>query len=233
MHKIILLLLAFISIGMVQAQTALIKDPDGYCNVRDSASVRSKVLDTLHEGRIIFVYPEEAKGAWLLVDYFKGSKMLTGYIHTSRVVLLNNLTAFKPVAANDTLLQFQLDSFQIKIIQGKFVRQGRQLKYATPQGQQTFIKSIDGKFPWGTDGNLPRFEYKHIEMKWGLETLTFPPESFRDLFEPNFHLTSAYRDKSTGKVYVEAMNSDAAGAYAVVWIIQNGQIAGRQTFIPF
>ena len=114
-----------------------------------------------------------------------------------------------------------------------FNKKGRQLKYDKPQGEQTFVKSIDNKFPWGTDGNIPKKEYKAVQFKTGNSTLSFPDNMFKDLFEPNLDMTMAYHDKSTGKFYIEAINSDGAGGYVVVWTIKDKRIIGRETFIPF
>ena len=63
--------------------------------------------------------------------------------------------------------------------------------------------------------------------------MIFPAATIQDLFEPNLENTAAYIDKATGKIYVEAMNSDATGSYVVVWTIKNWQIVEREIFIPF
>ncbi len=223
---------AFIA-RVTNAQTALIKDPDGYCNIRQSANSQSKVLDTLSNDRIVFVFEEQAEGNWLPVDYKKGNETLSGYVHKSRIAFLTSLTKFKQATLNDSILKLKLDSFQLTMTKMSFNKKGKQFKYDKPQGEQTFIKSIDNKFPWGTDGNIPKKEYKAVQFKTGNSTLNFPANMFNDLFEPNLDMTMAYHDKTTGKFYIEAINSDGAGGYEVIWTIKDKRIIGRETFIPF
>ena len=228
---IILLFISFRS----NAQLGIIKDPDGFCNVRADAGNQSKIEDTLTNGRFVFhLEDDEPKNNWLLVDYHKGKQHNTGYIHKSRVVFLKDLTAFKETTVKDSLLKLELNDMQITIKSGQFVKTGRKIIYEKPAGEHPGIVSIDGKYVWGTDGGMPRSEYKFIQFKSGAHTLTFPRSSFNDLFEVNsLRGTSAWLDKGTGRVYIEAGNSDAAGSYIVVWVINNGKIEYREEFIPF
>jgi len=233
MQRAFILFLSLFIFKLTNAQLALIKDPDGFSNVRQSANSQSKVLDTLSNDRIVFVFEEQAEGNWVPIDYKKGNQSFSGNIHKSRITFLNDLTKFKVVTLNDSLLKLRLDSTQITMSKRRFISKGRQIKYEKPKGEQQYVKFIDGKFPWGTDGNIPRTEYKQIQLKSSSLTLTFPAITLRDLFEPNLDMTSAYIDKATNKIYIEAFNSDAAGGYVVVWTLKNGQIINRETFIPF
>lgn len=233
MHKFLPAVLLFISISSY-AQLGIIKDPDGFCNVRADANNQSKIEDTLANGRFVYhLEDDEIKNNWLLVDYHKGKDHLTGYIHRSRIVFLKDLTAFKETTVKDTLLKLELNDMQITMKSGKFVKAGRKITYKK-YGERQYIDAIEGKTPWGTDGRTPRTEYKFIQFKSGDHTLTFPRSSFNDLFEiGSLRGTSAWLDKTTGKVYIEAENSDAAGSYIVAWVINNGKIEYREEFIPF
>ena len=235
MRKLLpVIILIFISISS-HAQLGIIKDPDGFCNVRAEANTQSKIEDTLTNGRFIYhLQDDETKNNWLLVDYHKGKEHRTGYIHKSRVAYLKDMTAFKEIAVNDTLLKLSLTDMQITIKSGAFVKAGRKINYKKPADESPFLIAIDGKTPWGTDGALPHTEYKFIQFKSGNNTLTFPKSSYNDLFEiGSLHGTSAYLDKTTGKIYIEAGNSDGAGSYVVAWVINNGKIEYREEFIPF
>lgn len=235
-QPLIILFISLFIFSSTYAQLGIIKDPDGFCNVRADASNQSKIEDTLTNGRFVFhLQDEEAtKNNWLLVDYHKGKDHRTGYIHKSRIVFLKDLTAFKEITVKDTLLKLELNDMQITIKSGTFVKAGRKITDKTPTGEYRHIVSIDGKTPWGNDGRMPRTEYKSIQFKSGVQTLTFPGSSFNDLFEiGSLRGTSASLDKATGRIYIEAGNGDAAGSYIVVWVINNGKIEHREEFIPF
>jgi hypothetical protein len=227
---IILTLISFCA----NAQPGIIKDPDGFCNVRAEPNTQSKIQDTLTNGRFFYhLQDDETKNNnWLLVDYHKGKDLHSGYIHRSRIVFIKDLTPFKNITANDTLLKAELNEMQIIIKSGSFVKAGRKIIDKNPTGENFAL--IDGKTIWGTDGRMPRTEYKSIQFKSGAQTLNFPKSGYNDLFEISSvkHTTLGF-DKTTGKVYIEAGNSDGAASYEVVWVINNGKIEWREEFIPF
>lgn len=230
------IILLFISC-CANAQLGIIKDPDGFCNVRSEPNTQSKIEDTLTNGRFIYhLQDDETKNKnWLLVDYHKGKEQRSGYIHRSRIVYIKDMAAFDDIIVNDTLLKMKLYDMQITIKSGAFVKAGRKITYKKYEdGGSQYVSAIYGKNIWGTDGGMPRTEYKSIQFKSGTQTLTFPKSGFNDLFEiHSLKYTTVYFDKTTGKVYIESANSDAAGSYDVVWVINNGKIEWREEFIPF
>lgn len=105
MQKVLTLLLTVLIFKATNAQTALIKDSNGYCKIRQSANSKSKVIDTLHNDRIVFIFSDAAEGEWFPVDYYKGNRnssdqTRSGYIHKSRIKFLTNLTKFRQVTLN-------------------------------------------------------------------------------------------------------------------------------------
>jgi hypothetical protein len=233
MPKLLFIFFAVLFVRQINAQTAFIKDPDGFCNVRQSASSQSKVVDTLSNGKIVYVLEESAEGNWISIDYKKGRETQSAFVHKSRIIFLNSLPKFKTVAQNDSVLRLQLDTLQITITTRRFNLKTRQIKYEKTRGAYKWVKYIDGKHPWGIDGNVPQTEYQSVQFKSGGKTLVFPRTTFQDLLEPNLDETTAYIDKAKGKIYIEALNSDAAGAYVVIWTIKDWQIVDREIFIPF
>jgi hypothetical protein len=227
-------ILLFISC-CANAQLGIIKDADGFCNVRAEPNTQSKIEDTLTNGRFIYhLQNDETKNNWLLVDYHKGKDQCSGYIHRSRIVFIKDLTPFQKVLGSDSVLKAKLNDMWVTIKAGTFVKTGRKILDKTPSGEYRNIVAIDGKMPWGTDGRMPRSEYKSIQFKSGTHTLNFPKSNFNDLFEVSgVDNTIVGYDTTTGKVYIEAGNSDGAGSYEVVWIINNGEIEWREAFIPF
>lgn len=165
MTKTLATLLAFIYFNTAFAQVAIVNDRDGFTNIREKASIQSKIVDTVSNGRLVYCFKEEAKGDWLPVDY--NGEIYTGYIHKSRVLFLEDFVEFPVITINDTILRLKCDSIQLTIKTGKFTQTGRKIEYEKPKDEQQYVKSIDNKFPWGTDGNIPRKEYKAIQLTFG------------------------------------------------------------------
>lgn len=92
------------------------------------------------------------------------------------------------------------------------------------------MEKINGDEIWGTDGDVPRMQYGKAILHIGSNKVDLPIDN---LFEPNLDFTSVYIDKKNNIIYVSALNSDGAGGYAVLWIIENGKFKQRITTIPF
>jgi hypothetical protein len=238
MRKCFLFLFTLLLVRASRAQTAVVRDADGYCNIRQSADIGSKIIDTLHIERLVYILPDQENSEWYQVDYIKSNRKLqdqicSGFIHRSRVVLLSSLGRFTRVEENASTLLLNLDSLHFEIAFRPFSRKVRKIEYGKSEGEERYVKFIDGKFPWGIDGNIPRQEYEYIKIVVGKRTNRLAPKFIGDLFEPNLNMTSAYYDPASGRCYLEALNSDGAGAYMVVWVFEHGELVSRETFIPF
>lgn len=73
-------------------------------------------------------------------------------------------------------------------------------------------------------------QYGKFILQIGSDMVNLPTDN---LFEPNLDFTSVYIDKKNNIIYVSALNSDGAGGYAVLWIIENGEFKQRITTLPF
>ena len=79
---------------------AIIKDKDGYTNLRKGPGTNFKVIDTLFN-EDFFYYQYVGKGNWAKVSGWKG-KPLEGFIHTSRIQEIRNL---KPLEQKEIILK--------------------------------------------------------------------------------------------------------------------------------
>jgi hypothetical protein len=210
-------------------QYAILKDKDGFVNVREKGDVRSNIKDTLHNDKIIFFW-DKPQGEWVSIDFLKNGKPRSGYVHRSRVQFIESFIKFNHKQKSDSLLEMKLDSITISMAAGKFQKIKRSLKFGD---NSSFLISIDGKHVWGADGNTPKKEYRSFVIKSGNQTSAVEIQYWHDLFEPSFDFTDAYLDKGSGTIYLLASNSDGAGGYAVIWVIKNNQIINRQIDIPF
>lgn len=230
MPKVLALLISCCCWGTALAQFAIVKDKDGFVNVRSEASTGSKVSDTIASGRIVYCFEPEKD--WVMIDYPKKGYDQSGYVHRSRLFFIDSLPSFRVVQQNDSALRLAWGTMQISMASQTFSLKGRKFKYEKAENGK-FLVAIDNKTPWGTDGNMPRFGYRYITINDGNSRLSIPAAYQSDLFEPNMHMTNAYFDKATQRIYLSALNSDGAGGYAVLWIIEKGKLIHREVRVPF
>ena len=207
---------------------AVINDKDGYVNVRKEKSVHSKVLKKLDNNTLIFVfvYDKADDGNWIHPDY-------EGYIYNGRVKWIHNFPQIAKGIAKGNTIVFEGKEIQVVLSTEKFDKSKHSFKYH--KEYRDVIEKIDGKLFWGTDGNMPKREYKSIEVKIRGKQVSIPKSAYNDLYESSLYIefNSVHYDKDNDILYIVANNSDGAGSYMVCWQIEKGVYKGRKVGIPF
>ena len=232
MRKLVVPFLLFCQFVVAQAieggAFAVINDKDGYVNVRKEKSVHSKVLKKLDNNTLIFVfvYDKADDGNWIHPDY-------EGYIYNDRVKWIHNFPQIAKGIAKGNTIVFEGKEIQVVLSTEKFDKSKHSFKYH--KEYRDVIEKIDGKLFWGTDGNMPKREYKSIEVKIRGKQVSIPQSAYGDLYESYLYteFNSVHYDKDNDILYIVANNGDGAGAYMVCWQIEKGVYKGRKVGIPF
>lgn len=232
MRKLVVPFLLFCQFVVSQAieggAFAVINDKDGYVNVRKEKSVHSKVLKKLDNNTLIFVfvYDKADDGNWIHPDY-------EGYIYNDRVKWIHNFPQIAKGIAKGNTIVFEGKEIQVVLSTEKFDKSKHSFKYH--KEYRDVIEKIDGKLFWGTDGNMPKREYKSIEVKIRGKQVSIPQSAYNDLYESYLYteFNSVHYDKDNDILYIVANNGDGAGAYMVCWQIEKGVYKGRKVGIPF
>ena len=232
MRKLVVPFLLFCQFVVAQAieggAFAVINDKDGYVNVRKEKSVHSKVLKKLDNNTLIFVfvYDKADDGNWIHPDY-------EGYIYNDRVKWIHNFPQIAKGIAKGNTIVFYRKEIQVVLSTEKFDKSKHSFKYH--KEYRDVIEKIDGKLFWGTDGNMPKREYKSIEVKIRGKQVSIPQSAYNDLYESYLYteFNSVHYDKDNDILYIVANNGDGAGAYMVCWQIEKGVYKGRKVGIPF
>ena len=207
---------------------AVINDKDGYVNVRKEKSVHSRVLKKLDNNTLIFVfvYDKAHDGNWIYVDN-------EGYIYNDRVKWIEELPKVAKGVEKKNAIHFSGKDIRVTLTSQKFDKSKHSFKYNKEYPDA--IEKIDGKPFWGTDGEMPREEYKNIQIYINGKQVFIPKSAYDDLYETTFYTenNSVYYDKELDSYYIVATNSDGAGAYMVCWQIEKGVYKGRKIGIPF
>ena len=232
MRKLVVPFLLFCQFVVAQAieggAFAVINDKDGYVNVRKEKSVHSKVLKKLDNNTLIFVleYDKAQEGNWIYADN-------EGYIYNDRVKWIHNFPQIAKGIAKGNTIVFEGKEIQVVLSTEKFDKSKHSFKYH--KEYRDVIEKIDGKLFWGTDGNMPKREYKSIEVKIRGKQVPIPKSVYNDLYESSLYIefNSVHYDKDNDILYIVANNGDGAGSYMVCWQIEKGVYKGRKVGIPF
>ncbi|KAF2081293.1 SH3 domain-containing protein [Flavobacterium sharifuzzamanii] len=228
MKKIFLLFIILSTISAF-AQFAVIKDNDGFVNIRTEASIGNNISDQLKNGFVVYCF-EPAKN-WINIDYSKNNKDLSGYLYKDRVKYLSDFEKIPLVKETKTKVVFQKADITISIESKNFQSNTAKLSYF--KDSKSIVEKINGKHFWGTDGEIPKTTFKSITITIGSQTIELPKNAFEDLFEPNLFRTQINYDKNSNALYISSSNSDGAGSYELAWVIEKGQYKERKVAYGF
>jgi len=215
------------------AQFAVIQDPDGYTFIRSGPGKNFTVTDTILQNELFYA-DDEGDNNWFFITRIKnGSTHSCGWMHNSRILRLDSMQAIPLEIHSATTLSFRNDSVHILIKTAPFNATGHKLKYEQEGTGSHYISQIDGQEIYGSDGRMPLTRYSSIEVQLGSSPVPVPPSAWKNLFEPNlYRYTQAVYDPGTKRLYLNALNGDAAGTYAVCWIFENGRYKERIILRP-
>jgi len=208
-------------------QFSVIRDEEGYVNIRKTADGQGVIIDTLKNGHLIYCLDRE--GNWINIDYSKNGKELSGYIYNDRYHLVSKYQEVTMVADSGNFVKLGRDSIEVNISQRKFQQPLHKYKYY--KEAKDLVELIDNKKYWGTDGEMPKTEYKSIIVKIGRTKITLPQSALHNLYEPTIYNSRVHFDKGKNILYIHSMNSDGAGSYEVIWKIENGKY--KERFIAY
>jgi len=221
-HLTLLISLLFSKFSYAQF-FAVISDKDGYTNVRSDAKKESKLLDSLKNGHLIYVW--ENRGKWSVIDYSKNNTERHGFIYFDRHTTITDYAAIPLVLETDSSVKLAKDSIEVIVKQRPFEMKKHKFKYFKEAPDQ--IEFIDNMQYWGTDGGMPKTEFYSIRIKIGRKVFEAPKSALKNLYEPNLNTIEVNYNKGKNIIYIQTMNSDAAGSYEVVWKFENGVYKDR------
>lgn len=239
--KKIFLIVFFLVYTVVSAQFARIQDKDGFVNVREEANENAKILGKIHSNEMVFLIENEPEIEGWVYSFYKSKTKneLSGYIHSSRLNLLSNFTTI-PFVNNQKQTMFfenKKENIRVEITLEDFDAQKNIHKFHQKEG---FYDTYNKKEIWGTDGTLPNKHYKYIKINAADKTIEIPQKELENLFQPaeifdaaDFRYLSIYYDKPNDVLYISSSNSDGAGSYAVLFVIEKGVFKEKKVVIPF
>ena len=211
------------------AQFAIVTDNDGYVNVREDADIKSKIINKLNTGHLIYCF--ENKGNWTNIDYTLNNKECNGYIYKDKYNPIDDYINIPVYKQTENKVVLKKDSISITLTSASFDKKKHHFKYLKDYPDQ--INLIDNKKYWGKDGGMPSSQYEKIVISHGKKTNTVPFAALQGLYEPNMFSPTATFDYVNDVIYIQSMNSDGAGSYEVIWRIEKGEYKERLVVYGF
>ena len=203
---------------------AVVKDKDGYVNIRAKESVKSKIVGTLPNNTLVYGFFDKEYNPtnWIEVD--------KGYVHQSRLKKISDFRAIEVKVQGNSII-FDDKDVKVTITKQKFDKTKHKITKKDQGGYDQLI--IDGKeIIYGWDGSLAQDHYKSITVTMKGKNVPIPKSAYDDLYQIFYFSSSVYYDKEAEALYILAHNSENASAYEVCWQIVKGEYKGRVIGYP-
>ena len=193
---------------------AVVKDKDGYVNIRAKESVKSKIVGTLPNNTLVYGFFDKEFNPtnWIEVD--------KGYVHQSRLKKIFDFRAIEGKVQGNSLV-FDDKDVKVTITKQKFDKTKHKI---TKKGQGSYEQLIiDGKeIIYGWDGSLAQDHYKSITVTMKGKNVPIPKSAYDDLhgiLYDRYLNRFIYYDEEAEALYIYAVNGEAGLAYQVCWQI--------------
>ena len=188
---------------------AVVKDKDGYVNIRAKESVKSKIVGTLPNNTLVYGFFDKEFNPtnWIEVD--------KGYVHQSRLKKIFDFRAIEGKVQGNSVVYDDKD-VKVTITKQKFDKTKHKIIIKKHKNYEELI--IDGKIPQGA-AFIPENHYKSIIVTMKGKNVSIPKSAYDDLYEIFYFSSSIYYDEEAEALYIYAVNGEAGLAYQVCWQI--------------
>ena len=210
---------------------AVVKDKDGYVNIRAKENVKSKIVGTLPNNTLVYEFLDEefSPSNWVHID--------SGYVHKSRLKKINEFSSIGEGKEKETENSITLaeKGISVTISTQKFDKTKHKITKKKHKYYEELI--IDGKSAQGLDGDLflPENHYKSIVVNINGKIVSIPKSAYDDLYQVWVYPynNEVYYDKEDDVLYIFVRCGDGANSYEVCWQIVKGEYKTRIIGEPF
>ena len=205
---------------------AVVKDKDGYVNIRAKENVKSKIVGTLPNNTLIynFLNNEDIPNPsnWV---YEKN-----GYIHKSRLKKVEDFPSIGKGKEQGNSITIAGKGISVTLTKQPFDKTKHKITKKKHKEYSEYI--IDGKRVQGLDNDefLPKDHYKSITVTINGKNVPIPKSAYDDLhgiLYDRYLNRFIYYDEEAEALYIYAVNGEAGLAYQVCWQIVKGEYITR------
>ena len=207
---------------------AVVKDKDGYVNIRAKENVKSKIVGTLPNNTLVYGFFDKEFNPtnWIEVD--------KGYVHQSRLKRIFDFRAIEGKEQGNSVI-FDDKDVKVTITKQKFDKTKHKITKKEHDGWTELIidgKKIYGIEIYGGDDSLPQDHYKSITVTMKGKNVPIPKSAYDDLYQIFYFNRLIYYDEEAEALYIFANNGDAGLAYQVCWQIVKDKYITRIIGLP-
>ena len=222
----------FLFFTQTYADYGIIQDLDGYVNVRESDSLKSKVTEKLNNGDVVSCNFEQSDASFCYALFDVNGRSGSGFVHKSRVNFFNGFQkwAFKKSTSNEAIYNHGQNQLHITV-------QSPQLSTRHFKKSAELYSHYKNKKFFGTDGTLPDqdklYQFAQIKLRYDRKITIIPKQNLEQYFFPNKPLDpGGLQDHQMSEIYSKGKNvyifnslsNGGATQYTLFLHIQDGKL---------
>ena len=207
---------------------AVVKDKDGYVNIRAKENVKSKIVGTLPNNTLVYGFFDKEYNPTNWIEVGKG------YVHQSRLKRIFDFRAIEGKEQGNSVI-FDDKDVKVTITKQKFDKTKHKITKKEHDGWTELIidgKKIYGIEIYGGDDSLPQDHYKSITVTMKGKNVPIPKSAYDDLYQIFYFNKFIFYDEEAEALYIFANNGDAGLAYQVCWQIVKDKYITRIIGLP-
>ncbi len=117
------------------------QDRDGYVKLRAKPSVKSKIKTKIPSGEIIYIFSEDSVATgWYIIDYYvSDGKLVTGYVHKSRIKLIDSFKNIPAIFQNVSSATFIAKDVTLVLNAGNPITTPAQINHYTAADKKAVV----------------------------------------------------------------------------------------------
>lgn len=217
-----------------QMAAAIIKDKDGYTNIRSGKSSKSDVLFKIIDSEVFWITEKYSPSSqWYSIEYSdknrkqpQDDKIKKGYIHVSRINTLQSLSKMNVRKITNLSSEFTNKNNRVIVKIKPFLKENHII---TKSSSGEYL--IDNKKPWAYDNIAPMlanderfYEIDSIEIIFESKKILIKNSFFENIYHIDLDYITVFDYNQA--IYIYMQNGEAAGSYEAIFVIkQNGDVA--------
>ena len=207
---------------------AVVKDKDGYVNIRAKESVKSKIVGTLPNNTLVYTLfdtTEDETGEEIFFNWIAVDK---GYVHKSRLKKIYEFPSIGKGKEKETENSITIAEKGISVTLTRQLFDKTKHKITKKKHKDYEELIIDGKSAQGADF-IPEDHYKSIIVTINGKNVSIPKSAYDDLYQVAMYTenNAVYYDKEEDTIYIIAHNGSGYLVYEVCWQIVKGEYKTR------
>lgn len=221
----------------VYAEFGLIQDPDGIVNVRQTDSLKSKVIAQLKNGTVVSCSYEQGDPNFCYSNFSIDNQINSGFIHKSRINAFKDFQKWRLTKRTSNQAEYSFGNNNLKIAVQNANAKVLDFKIEKDSKSDDILQKFKNRPFFGTDHTIPNtkqhLQIVKVDIHYQNKAMVISAKRLEPYFLPNQPLEKGgLQDFEMAEIYskgpdlyiLNSLANGGAAQYSLIIHIQNGAL---------